>query len=237
MTTGAIALIPARGGSKRIPRKNIRDFCGQPMISWPIAAAKKSGLFDRIIVSTDDAEIAEVAKRSGAEVPFVRGAELSDDQVGLGEVIAHATRWILDRGWRLDALCCILATAPLIDADDLKRGFRALMARDDWQFAFSATDFPSPIFRSFFQRPEGGIEMFFPEHYATRSQDLPVALHDAAQFYWGRPEAWREHKRVFDHHSVPVMIPRWRVQDVDTEEDWQRAEMLFRAQEVVRGAK
>src|SRR5712691_6424178 len=234
MSSGAIALIPARGGSKRIPRKNIRDFCGKPMIAWSIDAAKGSGLFDHIIVSTDDAEIAEVAKRWGAEVPFIRGAELSDDHVDLGKVIAHATRWALDHGWPVDALCCILATGPLTNVDDIKKGYRALKS-GDWAYAFSATDFPSPIFRSFFQKPEGGIEMFFPEHYLTRSQDLPVALHDAAQFYWGRTSAWLEHKRVFDSHSVPVIIPRWRVQDIDTEEDWQRAELMFRAQETTRG--
>lgn len=236
MSSGTIAIIPARGGSKRIPRKNITEFCGKPMIAWSIDAAKRSGLFDHIVVSTDNAEIAEVAKRCGAEVPFIRGAELSDDHVGLGEVIAHAARWALDHGWRVDTLCCILATAPLIEVDDLKKGLRALTS-GEWAYAFSATDFPSPIFRSFFEKPEGGIEMFFPEHYLTRSQDLPAALHDAAQFYWGRPSAWLDQKRVFDTHSVPVMIPRWRVQDIDSEDDWQRAELMLRAQETTRGTR
>ena len=227
-----IAVIPARGGSKRIPRKNIRDFCGKPMIAWSIEAARISGLFDHIIVSTDDAEIAQVAKQWGAEVPFMRPAELSDDHAGTTEVIAHATQWALNQNSDLDAVCCIYATAPFIQVDDLKRGLAALES-GDWAYAFTVTDFAAPIFRSFKQTAEGGIEMFYPEHFLTRSQDLPVALHDAGQFYWGRPSAWIDGKRVFDRGSIPVVIPRWRVQDIDTMEDWLRAELMFRAFEAM----
>jgi N-acylneuraminate cytidylyltransferase len=220
-----IAVIPARGGSKRIPRKNIKPFSGKPMIAWSIEAAKSSGLFDRIIVSTDDAEIAEVAKKWGAEVPFMRPAELSNDYAATTEVIAHATQWALDQGLDVEAVCCIYATAPFVETNDLKRGWDALSA-GDWQYAFTVTDFAAPIFRSFKQTAEGGVEMFFPEHFATRSQDLPIALHDAGQFYWGRPAAWLEGRRIFDRHSAPVIIPRWRVQDIDIPEDWERAEIL-----------
>lgn len=220
-----LAVIPARGGSKRIPRKNIKDFCGKPMIAWSIEAAKSSGLFERIIVSTDDAEIAKVAQQWGAEVPFMRPAELSDDYAGTTEVIAHATQWALDQGFDIEAVCCIYATAPFVQTDDLKRGWDALNS-GDWDYAFTVTDFAAPIFRSFKQTAEGGIEMFFPEHFATRSQDLPVALHDAGQFYWGRPAAWLNGKRIFDRRSKPIVIPRWRVQDIDTLEDWERAEIL-----------
>lgn len=227
-----IAVIPARGGSKRIPRKNIRDFCGKPMIAWSIEAARISGLFDHIIVSTDAAEIAEVAKQWGAEVPFMRPAELSDDHAGTTEVIAHATQWALNQNLDLDAVCCIYATAPFIQVDDLKLGLAALES-GDWAYAFTVTDFAAPIFRSFKQTAEGGIEMFYPEHFLTRSQDLPVALHDAGQFYWGRPSAWIGGKRVFDRGSIPVVIPRWRVQDIDTMEDWLRAELMFRAFEAM----
>lgn len=227
-----IAVIPARGGSKRIPRKNIRDFCGKPMIAWSIETARISGLFDHIIVSTDDAEIAEVAKQWGAEVPFMRPAELSDDHAGTTEVIAHATQWALNQHLDLDAVCCIYATAPFIQVDDLKRGLAALES-GDWAYAFTVTDFAAPIFRSFKKTAEGGIEMFYPEHFLTRSQDLPVALHDAGQFYWGRPSAWIDGKRVFDRGSIPVVIPRWRVQDIDTMEDWLRAELMFRAFEAM----
>ncbi|MDH4199604.1 MAG: pseudaminic acid cytidylyltransferase [Spirochaetia bacterium] len=220
-----IAVIPARGGSKRIPRKNIKEFFGKPMIAWSIEAAKSSGLFDRIIVSTDDTEIAEVAQKWGAEIPFLRPPELSNDYAGTTEVIAHATKWILNQEIDVQAVCCIYATAPFVIANDLKRGLEALES-GEWAYAFTVTDFASPIFRSFKQTTDGGLEMFFPEHFETRSQDLPTALHDAGQFYWGRPAAWIEGKRVFERHSFPVMIPRWRVQDIDTPDDWIRAEIL-----------
>ena len=220
-----IAIIPARGGSKRIPRKNIKEFCGKPMIAWSIEAAQESGLFDRIIVSTDDAEIAEVAKQWGAEVPFMRPEALSNDHAGTTPVIAHATQWALDQSMNVEAVCCIYATAPFVQVCDLKQGWQALTS-GDWDYAFTVTDFAAPIFRAFKQSDEGGIEMFFPEYFATRSQDLPVALHDAGQFYWGRPAAWLEGKRLFDQRSMPIVIPRWRVQDIDTPDDWERAEMM-----------
>ncbi|MCX5871344.1 MAG: pseudaminic acid cytidylyltransferase [Deltaproteobacteria bacterium] len=220
-----IAIIPARGGSKRIPRKNIKPFCGKPMIAWSIEAAKSSGLFEHIIVSTDDVEIAEVAIQWGAEVPFMRPEELSNDHTGTTPVIAHATQWALDQGFDVSAVCCIYATAPFVQVADLKRGLEVLNS-DGWDYVFTVTDFAAPIFRSFKQTTEGGIEMFFPEHFGTRSQDLPTALHDAGQFYWGRPTAWLKGKRIFDRHSKPVIIPRWRVQDIDTQDDWERAEIL-----------
>ena len=223
-----LCVIPARGGSKRIPRKNIKEFCGKPIIAWSIEVAKASGLFDIIIVSTDDVEIAETAKKWGAEVPFMRPPELSDDYAGTTEVVAHATQWAIEQGFEFNAVCCIYATAPFIELDDLKQGLKALDS-GKWAYAFTATEFAAPIFRSFKQTEEGGVEMFFPEHFLSRSQDLPIALHDAGQFYWGTPSAWLEGKRMFDSHSVPVVIPRWRVQDIDTPDDWQRAELMHEA--------
>jgi pseudaminic acid cytidylyltransferase len=220
-------VIPARGGSKRIPRKNIKEFCGKPMIAWSIRAAQMSGLFERIIVSTDDAEIADVARAWGAEIPFLRPPELSNDYAGTTEVIAHATHWISEQGAPISAVCCIYATAPLIQVDDLARGWQALQS-GNWAYAFSATEFSSSIYRAFRQHPQGGVEMIFPEFFTTRSQDLPVALHDAGQFYWGRPSAWTEGVRIFDHHSMPIFIPRWRVQDIDDMDDWVRAEMIYK---------
>lgn len=220
-----IAVIPARGGSKRIPRKNIKPFYGKPMIAWSIEAARYSGLFEHIFVSTDDAEIAEVAKQWGAEVPFIRPEPLSNDHAGTTPVIAHATRWLLDQGLDVAAVCCIYATAPFIQSADLKIGLDELNS-GDWDYAFSVTDFAAPIFRSFKQLENGGLSMFFPDNFETRSQDLPTALHDAGQFYWGRPKAWLEGKRIFDKLSKPVLIPRWRVQDIDTQDDWDRAEIL-----------
>lgn len=232
-THQAIAVIPARGGSKRIPRKNVKYFCGKPMIAWSIEAAKRSNLFDRIIVSTDDAEVAEVAKQWGAEVPFVRPGELSDDYVGITEVISHATQWVLNQNQPITAVCCILATAPLIQVNDIERGLE-LLNSGDWAYAIAVTDFAAPIFRAFREHPDGGLEMFFPEHFPTRSQDLPAALHDAGQFCWGRPNAWIEGKNGIDRHSIPVKIPRWRVQDIDNEDDWIRAESLARLMMIER---
>ena len=220
-----MAVIPARGGSKRIPRKNIRLFQGKPMLAWSIEAARVSGLFDQILVSTDDAEIAHIAEQWGAWVPFMRPAELSDDHTGTTAVIAHATQWAFDTGHQPDAVCCIYATAPFLRPTDLIQGLAALQS-GPWAYAFSVTDFAAPIFRAFAALPQGGIDMFFPEHFGTRSQDLPVALHDAAQFYWGGAQSWIGDKRIFDRHSTTVRLPRWRVQDIDTPEDWHRAELL-----------
>lgn len=222
-----IAVIPARGGSRRIPRKNVRPFCGRPMIGWTIETARTSDLFDRVLVSTDDSEIAAIAAEWGGECPFVRPAALADDHATTTDVVAHATRWALDAGWRLDAVCCLYATAPFLDAQDVRRGLAALDS-GEWAYAIAVAEFDSPIFRAFTQRADGGLEMFFPERVDARSQDLPRALHDAAQFYWGRPAAWLEGRRVFDRWTVPIVIPRWRVQDIDGPDDWQRAEMLFR---------
>lgn len=226
-----LAVIPARGGSKRIPKKNIKSFCGKPMIAWSIEAALLSGLFERIIVSTDDPEIAEVAMKFGAEVPFYRPAELSGDITGTTEVVAHATKWATGFYKEIEGVCCIYATAPFIQVNDLQKTWEIINS-GDWDFSFVATDFPAPIFRSFRQDSNGGIEMFFPEHFLTRSQDLPLAFHDAGQFYWGRPDAWMESRRVFDRRSNPLIIPRWRVQDIDTEEDWTRAELMFEAMNI-----
>ncbi len=222
-----IAIIPARGGSKRIPRKNVRPFCGRPMIAWPIATAVASGLFDQIIVSTDDPEIAETARGLGADVPFIRPAELADDHAGTIPVIAHATGWAQEQG-PVEAVCCIYPTAPMISPDDLAEGLR-LLTEGSGDFVFSATDYASPIFRAFVQTDGGGVEMVFPDYFGTRSQDLPRALHDAAQFYWGRPSTWLTAATLFGPRSTPLLIPRWRVQDIDTPEDWDRAEALFRS--------
>ena len=223
-----IAVIPARGGSKRIPRKNIKLFCGKPMIAWSIAAARASGLFDHIVVSTDDAEIAEVAKVHGAEVPFMRPAALSDDHTGTSPVVAHAIEWYREHGHMPDPVCCIYATAPFVTAADLQRGLQTLTDTGS-DFAFSVTSYAFPIQRAIRLTNEGRVEMLQPEHFNTRSQDLEEAFHDAGQFYWGRAEAWLTGKAIFSTNAAPVMLPRHRVQDIDTPEDWVRAEWMFKA--------
>lgn len=198
------------------------------MIAWAIDAACDSRLFDRIIVSTDDSDIAETAQGLGAEVPFIRPAELADDFAGTIAVMAHAQNWAQDQGLSVDAVCCIYPTAPMISPDDLAEGLR-LLTEGTGDFVFSATDYASSIFRAFVKIEDGGVEMVFPEHFNSRSQDLPQALHDAAQFYWGRPEAWLTAKTLFGPRSVALPIPRWRVQDIDTPDDWIRAEALFQS--------
>ena len=223
-----LAVIPARGGSKRIPRKNIRPFCGLPMIAWPIRAAIDSGCFDRIVVSTDDAEIAELGRHYGAEAPFVRPAELSDDHSGTIPVIAHAIQWQGESDRAASEVCCIYATAPFINAADIRRGLEVL-DESDADYAFSVTSYPFPIQRAIRLTPERRMAMFQPEHFDTRSQDLEEAWHDAGQFYWGKAEAWLAGAPLFGPASVPVVLPRHRVQDIDTLEDWERAELMFKA--------
>jgi N-acylneuraminate cytidylyltransferase len=220
-------VIPARGGSKRIPRKNVREFCGRPMIAHSILCATESGLFDKVIVSTDDAEIAAVARDFGGQVPFLRPAALADDHTGTSAVVAHAIAYLQSQGESPSAVCCIYATAPFLQRNDLAEGLR-LLEQGDWQYVFAAARYGFPIFRSFHEDKDGGLAMFFPEHFDTRSQDLPEALYDAGQFYWGRPKAWLEGTRIFDRTSTVVTLPRWRVQDIDTAEDWERAEIIWR---------
>jgi len=223
-----LAIIPARGGSKRIPRKNIKPFCGKPMIAWAIEAARESACFDRIIVSTDDSEIADIARDHGVEVPFLRPVELSGDHTGTIPVIAHAIRWQQRHGGSPSAVCCIYATAPFIRAEDLQRGLR-LLEQAGCDYVFSVTSYAFPIQRAIRTTAENRIEMFSPEHFNTRSQDLEEAYHDAGQFYWGRAEAWLQGRVIFGPASCPVLLPRHRVQDIDTPEDWVRAEWMFKA--------
>ena len=221
------AVIPARGGSKRIPGKNIKEFCGKPMIAWSIEAAKASRCFDKIIVSTDDESIAETARRFGAEVPFMRPPELSDDYTGTIPVIKHATEFLISENPTLSDICCIYATAPFIQPDDLKTGAK-LLVQSGGDYAFSVTSYAFPIQRAVRITPENRVEMFAPEAFNTRSQDLEDAYHDAGQFYWGTVEAWLCEKPVFSADATPVILPRHRVQDIDTPEDWVAAELMFK---------
>lgn len=223
-----IAVIPARGGSKRIPRKNIKNFCGKPMIAYSIETALKSNCFDKVIVSTDDVEIAEVAKEYGAEVPFMRPVELSDDYAGTTPVIRHAIEWFLQQGFNPELVCCLYATAPFVTANYLQQGLQQLQKTNS-AYAFTVTSYAFPIQRAIKIHPETGMEMFNPESFNTRSQDLEEAWHDAGQFYWGKVDAWLAEKTIFGPESSPVILPRHQVQDVDTPEDWVRAEWLFKA--------
>ena len=229
-----LAVIPARGGSKRIPRKNIKPFCGKPMIVWSIEAALQSGCFDQVIVSTDDAEIADVARQYGASVPFTRPSELSDDYTGTLPVIRHVIEWFNARGQAVEQVCCLYATAPFVRVDDIQRGLQILEETGS-DYAFSVTTYAFPIQRALRLTEQGRVEMFNPEYFNTRSQDLEEAFHDAGQFYWGRASAWLQGKMIFNPGSAPALSPRHRVQDIDTPEDWMRAEWLFKAMQAQQG--
>lgn len=221
-----IAIIPARGGSKRIPRKNIKPFCGKPMIAWSIEAARESDCFQHVIVSTDDGDIADVARAHGAEVPFMRPAELADDYTTTIPVIKHAIIECRRTGIDPEFVCCVYATAPLLSANDLRSAFDRLR-ESGAAYAFAVTRFDYPIQRSLRIDDDGRVNMFHPEHYTTRSQDLTPAYHDAGQFYWGKTAAWLDGLPLFGNQSVAINLPRDRVQDIDTPEDWRRAERMF----------
>jgi len=222
----AVAIIPARGGSKRIPRKNIKDFYGKPLIAYSIEVALASKLFEKIIVTTDDKEIASIAKECGAEVPFLRPQELSDDFTGTEDVINHTLKYLENHGEMYDYVCTIYATAPLLQEKFLIEGFEKLKNSTAVN-TFSATSMPFPIQRTFKVKDNGRCEMFAPEYYKTRSQDLEEAYQDAGQFYWRRLN--NDSKEIiFGKDSIPIILPRYLVQDIDTLEDWKRAEVMYR---------
>lgn len=221
-----IAIIPARGGSKRIPRKNIRKFRGKPMIGWSIEAALSCGCFDHVVVSTDDEEIADIARNLGAEVPFTRPAELSDDYTGTIPVLRHAVEATEDvMGAKIEEACCIYATSPFITPHFLKLGLDTLLMGQELDFAFSVASYPFPIQRALSVTADHRVQMVQPECELTRSQDLPERYHDAGQFYWFRRAGLFANDGIFSANSAPVIIPRERVQDIDTMEDWCCAEL------------
>lgn len=223
-----VAIIPARGGSKRIPRKNIKMFCGKPMIAWSIEAALDSNCFDRVMVSTDDDDIAKVAREYGAEVPFIRPDTLADDFTGTIPVTKHAIEWYESQSISVSEVMCIYPTAPLVQPKII------LEAHEQWKdskanYCFTATSYAAPIQRAFKLTSDSRADMFSPELFNERSQDLEEAYHDAGQFYWGKPEAFKRLEPVISHDSSPYILPRYLVQDIDTPDDWILAELLYKA--------
>lgn len=212
-----IAVIPARGGSKRIERKNIIDFCGKPMIGWSIEAAIKSKCFDEIIVSTDDDEIASISELYGANIYFKRPRNISDDFATTGEVMSHAIEWFAKNIKEPEYVCCIYATAPLIDYKKIREGYE-LIRNSNLSFVFSATSYSYPIQRSFFL-DQDLVKMFFPKEYNKRSQDLENSYHDAGQFYWGKTDSWINNEKVFSMNSKIIYLKPDSVQDIDTYDD------------------
>ena len=220
-----VAIIPARGGSKRILHKNIKAFRGKPIVSYSIETALSSSLFRRVIVSTDDPEIASIARQYGAETPFIRPKELSDDHTGTTSVVCHALEWLQSNDIQPEFCCCIYATAPFLTTADLQGAFNQLNQQNS-EYCFSVGRFSFPVQRALKINLNGKVEMLQPEYQNTRSQDLEDIYHDAGQFYWGRTEAWLNDATVYSGHATPWVLPDYRVLDIDTPEDWVRAEYM-----------
>jgi pseudaminic acid cytidylyltransferase len=220
-----IAVIPARGGSKRIPRKNIKDFCGKPMIAWSIKVARESNLFDRIIVSTDDEEIAIIARDSGAETPFKRPVYLADDLTATVPVVAHAVASCVKLGWGVEYACCVYPCAPFMQVDDLVNALEIVIERKT-DFVYPVAEYSHPIQRAMRKLPNDSMQFYSPQFELTRTQDLEKSYHDAGQFYWGTAAAWMEQKKMHTD-GIGMPIPNWRVVDIDSEDDWKRATIIF----------
>ena len=222
-----VAIIPARGGSKRIPRKNVKNFFGKPIIGWTINIVKKSKIFDKIIVSTNDKRIASIAKKYNAEVPFNRPSRLAGNKSSTSDVVIHAISWLQKKGYKPKEVCCIYPTSSLMQVNDLKDSFKDLKS-GKWEYVFSATTFDYSIYRAIKNNKKKQLGMVFPKLYNNRSQDLQEAYHDAGQFYWGSVKTWLNKKKIFGKNSKMTLLPRWRVQDVDDMYDWKKAEIIFR---------
>ncbi len=228
MSAMNIAIIPARGGSKRLPNKNIKRFLGKPIIAYSIEVALSSGLFDQVVVTTDSDEIARISRQYGAVTPFSRPHELSGDQIDTAPVIVHAIEWLQNQGYKIKDACCLYATAPFIQSKYLREG-REVLTTSGCSTVYSVTSFPFPVQRASKINNNGCLEMFQPEHELTRSQDLPDAYHDAGQFYWLNAKKFLKQQQLYAPDSRPIILPRHMVQDIDTLEDWVRAEYMYRA--------
>lgn len=224
-----IALIPARGGSKRIPRKCVREFAGLPMVAHPIRIAREAGVFDRIVVSTDDPEIAQIAIDHGAEVPFQRPVELADDHTPIVEVVRHAIRSLQESGENVEYLCRIFATAALLSPEDLVCGYDHM--RNGARFAMGVKAFPHPLERAIRLDSSGQVKMLQPGHFASRTQDLPETFYDPGQFCWGTPESFLSGTPpLLSEGTAGVVLPPYRGLDIDTDDEWRLAEAVFQHQ-------
>ena len=220
-----LAIIPARGGSKRIPRKNVKKFSGKPMIAWSIELALRSQLFSRVIVSTDDDEIADVAASYGAEVPFRRPEHLSGDFVGTREVIDHAIEVSTSLDYKPDTACCMYPCAPFLSPDNLAAAIAKLDAAGIGSFLYPVIEFPAPIERAMRMDTNGRIRPVDPSAMLTRTQDLAPAYYDAGQFYWGHVETWLSGKPISDD-ALTIVLDASQVVDIDTPADWVKAESI-----------
>jgi pseudaminic acid cytidylyltransferase len=226
----SIAFIHARGGSKRIPRKNIKDFLGAPAISYPIKAALDSGVFDHVVISTDDQEIADIAVTYGAECYYMRPAELANDTATTDEVFQYDVHTMREKGFEFDYACCIYGTSIFLEPEYLKDAARTISTRDDIGSVISVTEYDFSIFRALVENDKGYLQMREPEYRLTRSQDLPDTFHDAALFYFVPVENYLKEGRVYPEKGMTsCKIPHYKVVDIDTPDDWTRAEMMYEA--------
>ena len=224
-----VAIIPARGGSKRIPKKNSRFFLGKPMIAWSIEKAINSNIFDMVLVSTDDEAIKDIAIEYGAQVPFIRNKSLSDDFTPTVPVVADAIKYLIGQKFKIESACCIYATAPFIYTQDIIEAYK-ILSESKCDYVFPVVKFSYPIQRGLrINKDTKKVEMVNPDFYKSRSQDLEEIYHDVGQFYWGTREAWLTDQAIFGSNSKSIIIPEFRVQDIDNEDDWKRAEFLYKA--------
>jgi pseudaminic acid cytidylyltransferase len=224
-----ICIIPARGGSKRIPRKNIKDFLGKPIIAYSIQAALQCNLFDEVMVSTDDEEIVEIAKQYGAKVPFVRSKKNSDDYAGTVDVILEVLLEYEKQQISFENICCLYPTAPFVTAELMEEGYH-MLTQKNYNSVFPVCAFSFPILRALQLSTEQQVSMIWPENMAKRSQDLPPAYHDAGQFYWCRTTSLISENKLYTNNSGAVILSELNVQDIDNESDWKLAELKYKIQ-------
>jgi len=223
-----LVVVPARGGSKRIPNKNIKTICGQPMIYWPLKELSKSFRSDRILVSTDDEDIVRTVQAKGLQVPFIRPDELSDDHTGTMDVVTHALDWYENNVAPVDYVLVVYPTAVLLETTDIEEAYAKLVADEKCDAVFSATSFPFPIQRAVFEGEKQYVEMFQPQNFAVRSQDLTEAFHDAGQFYFCRSNTVRQSLNFGNFQWKLQKLRRNKVVDIDTLEDFELAESKMR---------
>ena len=228
-----IAIITARSGSKRIPKKNIKKFCGKPIIYWAIKAVKKSKIFDKIIVSTDSKKIAKIVKKYNIDVPFIRPKKFSGDYVGTNKVMVHAIKWLIKNNCKPNYVCCIYPTAAFIRPTDILKGYR-IIKKNKNSFIFSGSSFVSSVTRSFYRNSKRKLKMLFSKDYYKRSQDLKEIYFDAGQFYWGSKNSWLTFNSLLNNSSDIVYIPKWRAIDIDTKEDWKKAEKFAKLNNLIK---
>lgn len=223
----AICIIPARGGSKRIPRKNIKNFLGKPIIAYSIEAALMSGIFAEVMVSTDDDEIAAIAKKYGAKVPFFRSKSTSNDYATTADVIIEVINWYRDKGQEFDTICCLYATAPFVSANKLIEASE-IIASGEYDSAFTCSAFSYPVLRGLVIDKQGRVRMKWPEYKKSRSQDLQQFFHDAGQFYFSSTKGFQEANGFWGDNTAPIIVSELEVQDLDTPTDWTLAELKYR---------